>query len=425
MFKLPPVGLYVHYPFCRRKCPYCDFNSYPKKDYAAKLSDAAYTDALISELQGQLAYLQGREISSIFIGGGTPSLWSLTELSRLMSFLQQEVPLTSDCEISLEVNPGTAAGVEFFRSLRDLGINRLSIGVQSFDDAMLQAIGRIHDGRTARQSCAAALKAGFEHLNLDIMHGLPGQTVEQALNDLKTACCCASHLSWYELTLEPDTYFGAHPPALPDEDALADIESEGFDFLKSQGFTRYEISGFTKGARCRHNENYWRFGDYLAVGAGAHGKITSLNAAAKLSGNAGVGSAAELKVLRRANPAEPQEYIKSTALRPIKAQISDHNAACPDGERPDGIWHEPDAAALPFEFMLNRLRLLEPWRGSEFTALTGLDFAACALPQLQLAAQRGLVKLTDLPGAASHDVQIELTDQGTVMLNTVLELFLS
>lgn len=269
---LPALSLYVHIPWCIRKCPYCDFNSHR---LTADVPEAAYLQALIQDLDHEQIALQGRRLESIFFGGGTPSLLSGDFYSRFLEHLKDRVPLAPDTEITLEANPGSA-DAEKFAAYRQAGINRLSIGVQSFNDDHLKALGRIHDGQQAVMAVQAARHAGFSNINLDIMHGLPGQNTSQALDDLQRALDLSpTHLSWYELTIEPNTAFWSRPPRLPDNDAVADAEDAGFALLARAGFERYEISAFAQaGHRCRHNLNYWQFGDYLGIGAGAHGKIT-------------------------------------------------------------------------------------------------------------------------------------------------------
>lgn len=272
MLTPPPLALYVHIPWCVRKCPYCDFNSHETD----ALPEQAYLDALIDDLKQDASLAQGRAIESIFFGGGTPSLMSGDFYRQLLNAIGDELDLTTDAEITLEANPG-AVEQQRFDDYRAAGINRLSIGVQSFDPDKLAALGRIHDADEARNAVASARQAGFDNINLDLMHGLPDQTPEQALVDLEQAIDLApTHLSWYELTIEPNTAFWSHPPTQPDPDQMADTEAAGFHRLDRAGYQRYEISAFSRdNQRCRHNLNYWEFGDYLALGAGAHGKLSS------------------------------------------------------------------------------------------------------------------------------------------------------
>ena len=272
MLRLPPLSLYVHLPWCVRKCPYCDFNSHQSAD---EPPFEAYVDALLDDLVVDLPWAQGRECQTIFIGGGTPSLFPGAAIKRLLAGVRERLPLSADAEITLEANPGSAEAARF-ADYREAGVNRLSIGVQSFDDRSLAALGRIHDASAAVHAVSAARAAGFSNINLDLMHGLPGQDAAAAARDLATAIAQdVPHLSWYQLTIEPNTVFHSRPPALPVEDELAGIQQLGEEHLARAGFRQYEVSAYAKpGHACRHNLNYWRFGDYLGIGAGAHGKIT-------------------------------------------------------------------------------------------------------------------------------------------------------
>ncbi len=267
-----PLALYVHLPWCVRKCPYCDFNSHP----ARAIPEGDYIDALLTDLDAQLPEAAGRPLESIFIGGGTPSLFSPAAIGALLDGVAARLALADDIEITLEANPGTAEAARF-AGYRAAGVNRLSLGIQSFDDRRLAALGRIHDAAQARAAVAMARRAGFDNLNLDLMFGLPDQDRAGALADLEQALALApDHLSWYQLTLEPGTPFHRQPPPLPDDEQLWAIQQAGLERLARAGFLRYEISAFAlEERRCRHNLNYWRFGDYLGIGAGAHGKITT------------------------------------------------------------------------------------------------------------------------------------------------------
>jgi putative oxygen-independent coproporphyrinogen III oxidase len=369
-----PAGLYVHYPFCVRKCPYCDFFSLPEGPCRSR--DRAYLKALCDDFDNQLGYLNGRKLQSVYLGGGTPSLCDPEFTGMLIEHVRPH--LSDGCEISMEANPGTTDRAKL-EDFLEAGVNRLSLGVQSFDDRMLKALGRIHNGAQARRAVEDALEAGFTNLNLDIMHGLPGQDPEMALSDLRTACSYpATHLSWYELTIEEGTRFGEHPPKLPDEDDLADIEEKGFPFLASSGFERYEVSAFARnGIKCLHNCNYWLFGDYLGIGAGASGKVF-----------------VDGRTLRRACPEDPQAFV--------------------EGRR--GDYEEVPARELPFEFMLNRLRLYGDVGAPEFEKSTGLPFETIRA-ELEKAAE---LKCIELEGRT-----FRLTAFGRLMLNDVLELFLS
>ncbi|MCR5085610.1 MAG: radical SAM family heme chaperone HemW [Succinivibrionaceae bacterium] len=367
------ISLYAHYPFCVRKCPYCDFFSLPLGGDPAR--DEAYLEALRADFARQAAMLGGSpRVATVFLGGGTPTLASRRFLGGLLGMLEPH--LLPGAEISVECNPGTI-GAPGLRELRAMGFTRLSVGAQSLDDRCLRALGRIH-GREAAVGCIkAAAAAGFQALNVDLMHGIPGQGVGEALADLgECARLGATHLSWYELTLEPGTPFGRHPPALPGDDERADLEAQGFAALAGLGFTRYEISAFSRGGRCRHNQNYWEFGDYLGIGAGAHAKLT-------------VGG----RILRKAAPEDLRAYLGGDF----------------------GQFAPVPAADLPFEYLLNRLRLLDPLDLADFTRRTGLP-ASAVEGGLGRAAGLGLVRLEG--GICT------LTSRGVEMLNSVLELFL-
>ncbi|HCO42772.1 MAG TPA: oxygen-independent coproporphyrinogen III oxidase-like protein, partial [Gammaproteobacteria bacterium] len=265
----PPLSLYVHLPWCVRKCPYCDFNSHVA---GAALPQAAYIDALLRDLEADLPLVWGRPVISVFLGGGTPSLFEPDAIDRLLSELRARLPVLAGAEITLEANPGTLDTARL-AGFREAGVNRLSLGVQSFDDACLKALGRIHDAAAARRAVQVARACGFERLNLDLMFGLPGQDVDQALRDLDTALAAEpGHLSWYQLTLEPNTVFYSHPPPLPAPERMEAIYEAGLARLAAAGYSRYEVSAYARpGHGCQHNVNYWQFGDYLGIGAGAHG----------------------------------------------------------------------------------------------------------------------------------------------------------
>jgi oxygen-independent coproporphyrinogen-3 oxidase len=370
-----PLALYVHIPWCVRKCPYCDFNSH---EAGGALPEDEYVDALLADLSHDLPQLQRRAIGSIFIGGGTPSLFSPAAYARLFAGLQRHLAFAPDIEITLEANPGTVEQQKF-RDYRALGINRLSIGVQSFSGAQLAALGRIHGRDEALRAADAARTAGFDNFNLDLMHGLPGQRVEDALADLAQAIALApAHLSWYQLTIEPNTIFFARPPALPGDDMLADIEDAGFAQLAAAGYARYEISAFARDEKqCRHNRNYWEFGDYLGIGAGAHGKLT-----------AGDGS-----VWRTQRTRLPRDFLRGAADGSART-------AC-------GV----PAAELSFEFMLNALRLVDGVPAALFPARTGLalDTVTAALARLRA---RGLL--------VDDAARLACTPTGLRFLNDVL-----
>lgn len=375
MIDLLPVSLYIHYPWCIRKCPYCDFNSYPKNKSVC--TDESYLNALILDFKQNINLISNRKFNAVYFGGGTPSLFS----PKLMEKLMHEISpyCEENCEISMEANPGTVS-LETLKDFRSLGVNRISLGVQSFDDRELKLLGRIHDSKAAIEACNNVIKAGFDNFNIDIMHGLPEQTTQKALADIKIAASLGcNHLSWYELTLEEDTYFGSHPPKLPNEDNLADIEEQGFVLLKELGFNRYEVSGYTKDRRCQNNLNYWFFYDYFGIGAGAHSKIQ-------------IGD----KTCRRGNPQKPSSYIEE-----VKNKKNN--------------FFEVKKSDLPFEFMLNRLRVFDETKYDEFENTTRLNFSTVK-DKLEKAKGEGLLRFSDTGYA--------LTDKGRWMLNDILELFL-
>ena len=372
-FELPPLSLYIHIPWCVRKCPYCDFNSHAA---GPELPEDAYVDALLADLQQDIGSVHGRTLTTIFFGGGTPSLFSAAALDRLLDGVEQRIRFAADIEITLEANPGTFEQAKF-RDYRSLGINRLSIGVQSFEAAKLKALGRIHDGNEAIRAADMARTAGFDNFNLDLMHGLPGQSLEDALQDLHTAIALGpTHLSWYQLTMEPNTLFWNQPPVLPEDDALWDIQEAGQALLASAGYAQYEVSAYARnGHQARHNLNYWRFGDYLGIGAGAHGKQSTLQGA----------------ILRSWKTRLPKDYL--AARRNFRA-----------GER---LLSRDE---LPFEFLMNALRLNDGVPAALFPRRTGIPLAALdtarrhcealgllhADPQRLCATARGQLFLNDL-----------------------------
>ncbi|MFY0678160.1 MAG: radical SAM family heme chaperone HemW [Neptuniibacter sp.] len=376
--ELPPLSLYVHIPWCVRKCPYCDFNSHAVRD---EIPEEHYIRTLIDDLQSEVAYAQGREIESIFIGGGTPSLFSGASYQLLLEEINRLIPIKASAEITIEANPGTFEQ-EKFASYKDAGINRLSIGIQSFNDQHLKELGRIHSGKEAIHAISLAREI-FPNINLDLMHGLPGQSLDNALADLDQAISLQpNHLSWYQLTIEPNTEFHAKPPSLPVDETLWTIQEHGQARIADAGFSQYEISAYAKekGKRSRHNLNYWTFGDYLGIGAGAHGKITLLS---------------EQKVLRRWKQKQPKAYMEpSTRLQGCEA-IAENE--------------------LGFEFMLNVLRLSEGVPCELFTDRTGL-----ALEQVQseIAEARRRKLLVD------NAEIIKPTTQGRLFLNDLLGIFL-
>lgn len=354
MKQLPPLGLYVHLPWCERKCPYCDFNSHE----AREIPESRYVDTLLRDLRGDLSMLQGRSLQTLFIGGGTPSLFSAGAIDRLLRGIASSLHLSASLEATMEANPGSAEA-DKFRGFREAGINRLSLGVQSFDDGQLQALGRIHNSDQAHAAINMARSAGFDSFNIDLMHGLPGQTVAGALADLHTALAHKpAHLSWYQLTIEPNTVFHKHPPQLPLEDALADIQLQGEQLLAGAGYRQYEVSAYSQpGFNCRHNRNYWSFGDYLGIGAGAHGKI----------------SFPDGRILRYTKRRQPQEYLAAGA-----GNFTASSRALELDE-------------ITGEFMLNALRLNEGFSLDQFSAHTGLD-ADALQPRLASLCERKLLR---------------------------------
>ena len=351
---LPPLSLYVHLPWCVRKCPYCDFNSHEMK--AGELPEQRYIDALVADLEAALPLVWGRTVHSIFIGGGTPSLFSPDGIDRLLSDIRARLRVEADCEITLEANPGTFEK-ERFRAFRGAGVTRLSIGVQSFDDGHLKALGRVHD---RAQALAAVLEAAqaFETFNLDIMYALPGQTLAGLERDLETALAFAPpHLSVYHLTIEPNTWFAKHPPTLPEGDEAYAMLDRITEMTAAAGLARYEVSAYArKGHQCVHNSNYWQFGDYLGIGAGAHSKLSFAH-----------------RIVRQVRYREPRLYMDNALAGCAVAQDEDVRRA-----------------DLPFEYMLNALRLREGFALQDFCERTGLAVTAIARG-LDEAERKGLV----------------------------------
>jgi len=378
LLQLPPLSLYIHIPWCVRKCPYCDFNSHTADPV---LPEEAYVDALLADLEQDLRHVHGRELTSIFFGGGTPSLFSAKALGRLLEGVERRVPFAADIEITLEANPGTFEQVKF-AAYRSLGINRLSIGVQSFQAAKLKALGRIHDGDEAIRAAAMARAAGFDNFNMDLMHGLPEQSIADALADLRQAIELGpTHVSWYQLTMEPNTVFWSQPPKLPEDDLLWDIQEAGQALLAEQGYAQYEVSAYAQpGLRARHNLNYWTFGDFLGIGAGAHGKLSS---------PAG-------QSLRTWKTRLPKDYL-------------DRSKAFQAGER------LLSPAELPFEFLMNGLRLNEGVASQLFSQRTGVALSALSAARAEAEA-RGLL--------SSDPARLVATRQGQLFLNDLLQHFL-
>ena len=375
---LPPLSLYVHLPWCLRKCPYCDFNSHEK---SGDLPEAQYLAALRCDLEASLPLVWGRKVHSVFIGGGTPSLFSPEGVDRLLADVRALLPLEPGCEITLEANPGTFER-DRFRAFRDAGVTRLSVGVQSFDDQALRAIGRVHDANQARAAVEEA-RAAFETFNIDLMYALPGQDEDALARDLDAALSYAPpHLSIYHLTIEPNTFFSHQPPTLPDDDMASDMLDLIAQRTAAQGLQRYEVSAFARpGHRCEHNLNYWQFGDYLGIGAGAHSKLSFPH-----------------RIVRQVRWREPAAYMAKAAA----------------GEAVSNE-HEVSRDQLPFEFMLNALRLKDGFELAQFTERTGL-----AITAIQRAMERAEAK-----GLLTRDfVRAWPTERGFDFLSDLQELFL-
>jgi oxygen-independent coproporphyrinogen-3 oxidase len=376
--QLPPLALYVHIPWCVKKCPYCDFNSHQAK---GEVPEKAYVEALVSDLEQSLPEVWGRRVASVFFGGGTPSLFSADAIETLISAFRARLTLTADCEITLEANPGTFEA-EKFRGYRDAGVSRLSIGIQSFDPGRLRALGRVHDDREARRAIGIA-QENFDNINLDLMYALPAQTLAEALSDAKEAIGAGvEHLSFYHLTIEPNTHFYRHPPVLPDDDAAAAMQDAIGAALAQRGYVHYETSAWAKPRReCRHNLNYWRFGDYLGIGAGAHSKLSFPD-----------------RITRSARWKQPREYLERV-----------HEG------RPAQETHQIGRGDLVFEFMMNALRLTEGFPASLLAECTGLQIAA-AEKALREAEARGLI-------VRDHE-RIAPSALGQRFLNDLLQIFL-
>ena len=379
---LPPLSLYIHIPWCVRKCPYCDFNSH---EAGGSAPERRYVDALISDLDHSLPKIWGRRVYSIFFGGGTPSLFSARAIDEILAAVRARVTLDTEAEITLEANPGTFEA-EKFRGFREAGVNRLSIGIQSFNDTHLTALGRIHNSGEAGRAIDIAL-ANFDNINLDIMFALPGkvarQTLEECEQDIDAALSFGTnHLSVYHLTLEPNTLFHRFPPALPDDELAADMQDMILQKLDAAGYSHYETSAYAKpGHECRHNLNYWRFGDYLGIGAGAHGKISFPD-----------------RIARETRFKQPNVFMDNAM---VGTAIQEEKTV--------------SRAELPFEFILNALRLTNGFAGSLFTERTGLPITAISR-QLDEAEKRGLI---------NRDIKhIKPTGKGQMFLNDLLEIFL-
>lgn len=375
-----PLSLYIHMPWCVRKCPYCDFNSHAVPDGKLSLDlEQEYLHALVEDFKTQLDFAQGRQIHSVFIGGGTPSLISAQGYQWLFSQLKALLPFEEGCEITLEANPGTVEHDPFAGYLA-AGINRLSIGVQSFNTEHLKKLGRIHSNEDAISAIAHAKEAGFERINVDLMHGLPEQTLEQALNDLKLAVeNGATHISWYQLTIEPNTVFFRTQPILPVDEVLEEIQEQGEAYLKAQGFINYEVSAWRKELPSAHNLNYWQFGDYLSIGAGAHGKVTQADG-----------------VYRFQKTRLPKDYLAKVPAEHLQ-------------------FKRIEAEDMPFEFMMNALRLNNGVTAKFYAERTGLSLDGLNALLTSLRQRKLMVEDPE---------RLACTEQGHVFLNSVLEEFL-
>jgi oxygen-independent coproporphyrinogen-3 oxidase len=383
---LPPLSLYIHFPWCEKKCPYCDFNSHQIKEgvgITSGFDEERYINALIADLETELPRIWGRQVHSIFIGGGTPSLLSAQGMDTLLSAIRARIHLEPDAEITMEANPGSVEA-EKFAGFAKAGITRVSLGIQSFQDPQLKALGRIHNGAEAKRAIEIALQH-FKSVNLDLMYGLPMQTLDDAKKDVETALTFQTpHLSLYNLTLEPNTYFANFPPKLPSEDVVDAIFEQSLDLLTKAGFKRYEISAYAKpGMECKHNLNYWRFGDYIGIGAGAHGKISFPD-----------------KVTRQVRERHPETYMQAME------------------QKGNGLIESKDIPAtdLPFEFMLNTLRLTDGVATNTFSERTGLPLSSIN-KGLDEASKKGLLD--------PDPTVLKGTPQGLRYLNNLQELFLA
>ena len=375
---MPPLSLYIHFPWCIQKCPYCDFNSHAVK---TGIPETAYIDRLLDDLKADLSLLTSTaKIQSIFMGGGTPSLFSPDSLAYLLNGIKQQIELAADCEITLEANPGTFESAKF-KAFRDLGINRLSIGIQSFNERHLQKLGRVHNVEEAVNAVKIAQNAGFDNLNLDLMFGLPEQTPAEALSDVQTAISLnPSHISFYQLTLEPNTYFYKFPPKLPDDERIFAMQKSCQQLLAENGYQQYEISAYAKaGIQSRHNLNYWQFGDYLGIGAGAHGKISR---------------SLPDDILRTAKPKGPEQYLNNTIARTDVVISLDE---------------------LPLEFVMNQLRLKTGFNLENFQKHTGLNGDSLQ-PALSQCLDQGLL--------IQQQQQICCSERGWNFLDDILEKFI-
>ena len=379
MLELPPLSLYIHIPWCVKKCPYCDFNSH---EVQSDIPESDYVKILCQDFDRDYEYCESRPLKSIFIGGGTPSLFGVKSFEKILSHIQTKASLSGECEITLEANPGTAEA-DKFSGYFAAGINRLSIGVQSFDERQLKNLGRIHSADESKRAIDFARKAGFDNFNLDLMHGLPRQSISDALSDLQSAIDFDPlHISWYQLTIEPNTVFHARPPTLPEEPILNSLEDAGLALLENSGYSRYEVSAFSKqGCHSRHNLNYWEFGDYLGIGAGAHGKITLPHANT---------------IVRTQKHRQPNHYLNKSIQSKIK--------------RTEIL---PNERAI--EFLLNALRSKYGFSELMFQSRTGLPFSAIG-KKVEYLIAGGLLR--------KREGRIAASDKGYRLLNSLLQEFL-
>ncbi|UDG80820.1 hypothetical protein GFV14_00300 [Candidatus Hartigia pinicola] len=376
MLQIPPLSLYIHIPWCEKMCPYCDFNSYSIQE---DIPQHEYVKHLLSDLENDVKFINQRQVKTIFIGGGTPSLFSAESIQALIGGIRQRVNLDPQAEITIEANPGTIEEDRFY-GYKKAGINRISIGVQSFDSNKLIILGRIHGPEAVKQTVSLTANLNLYNFNLDLMHGLPLQTCAESLSDLNQAIQLApKHLSWYQLTIEPHTQYGTRPPILPDDDILWKIYSEGHQLITESGYQQYETSTYAKpGYQCQHNLNYWRFGDYLGIGCGAHGKVSFLDG----------------RILRTIKTKHPRGYMSCNYLQKL---------------------YDVNMQDRPFEYFMNRFRLLETMPRYEFSQYTGLPESVIRT-SLDAALAKGYITQT------KHEWQI--TEQGKLFLNLLLEFFL-
>ena len=374
LLKLPPLSLYIHYPWCVKKCPYCDFNSHD-----SEIQDG-YISALLKDLDGDLKYVQQRTINSIFIGGGTPSLMSIKDITHLFAGLKDRLEFSPNIEITLEANPGTFE-VDKFSEYRNVGINRLSIGVQSFNDEKLKFLGRIHSSKEAQEAILKAQDVGYDNLNIDLMYGLKDQSIDECMNDVMTAISLnPSHISFYQLTLEPNTLFSKFPPNLPSDEDIWRIGERGAELLNQKGFHQYEISAYSD-MPSKHNMNYWEFGDYIGIGAGAHGKITNMTSS---------------EIVRTLKMKSPKDYLMS---------VNKNNQAL----------RTKPVENLSFEFMLNSLRLIGGFNPELYESRTGQSVKLLS-EQMREAVSLGLLDV--------QDNKIKPTRKGLSFLNDLQAIFL-